>query len=70
MKVSDDLAPTRAVDLHRRGRSTREPPQAANVVIEGERVELTFVNSASEAMNVSMAHSVDFHAAEVAPSKC
>ena len=39
------------------------------VVTEGDKVEINFVNGGSKAMHVNMAHSIDFHSAEVAPSK-
>ena len=34
----------------------------------GDRVAIRFVNGGSKAMHVNMAHSIDFHSAEVAPS--
>lgn len=39
------------------------------VVNQGDKVQLTFVNGASEDMHVTMGHSIDFHSAEVAPNK-
>jgi nitrite reductase (NO-forming) len=38
------------------------------VVNEGDRVDITFVNGANAAMHVDMPHSLDIHAAEVAPN--
>src|SRR5689334_13004590 len=42
------------------------PPMVVN---EGDKVSVKFVNGASKAMHVTMPHSIDLHAAEVAPSK-
>ena len=39
------------------------------VVEQGDRSPSRFVNGGSKAMHVTMAHSIDFHSAEVAPSK-
>lgn len=39
------------------------------VVNQGDRVQITFVNGASKDMGVNMSHSIDFHAAHVAPNK-
>jgi hypothetical protein len=37
------------------------------VVNEVDTVDFTLVNGSSKAMNVTMPHSMDFHAAEVNP---
>jgi uncharacterized cupredoxin-like copper-binding protein len=67
-QVSKDLAPTQvwsfAVNgkLHR-GTGVSEPM----VVTEGDLVDFTLVNGSTEAMKVSLPHSLDFHSAEVNP---
>jgi len=38
------------------------------VVNQGDRVDITFVNGANAAMHVDMGHSLDMHAAEIAPN--
>jgi uncharacterized cupredoxin-like copper-binding protein len=69
-QVSKDLAPTEvwsfAVNgVYHRGTGV-SPPM---VVTEGDTVDFTLVNGSSKAMGVTMAHSLDFHAAEVNPGK-
>jgi len=69
-QVSPDLAPVEAWTYTVNGVGYRgtaaSPPMVVNV---GDRVSVKFVNGGSEAMHVTMAHSIDFHSAEVAPSK-
>ena len=39
------------------------------VVNQGDKVQITLTNGGSKKMHVTMPHSIDIHAAEVAPSK-
>jgi nitrite reductase (NO-forming) len=69
-QVSPDLAPTRVWSYavngeENRGTGVSEPM----VVTEGDEVEMTLVNGGSEAMDVRMPHSIDFHSSEVAPNE-
>jgi nitrite reductase (NO-forming) len=69
-KVSDDLAPTRLWSFGVNGdfhRGTGVSPPL--VVDQGDLVEITLRNGASEAMGVTLPHSIDFHSSEVAPDK-
>jgi nitrite reductase (NO-forming) len=69
-QVDPDLAPTEAWSYAVNGRALRgtaaSPPLVVN---EGDRVRIDFVNGGSKRMGVTMAHSIDFHAAEVAPNR-
>jgi len=70
VQVDAALAPTEAWTYTVNG--TSYPGTAASppiVVNQGDRVEIRFVNGGSKAMHVNMAHSIDFHSAEVAPNK-
>lgn len=70
VQVDAALAPTQAWTYTVNGKSY--PGTAASppiVVDQGDRVEIRFVNGGSKAMHVDMAHSIDFHSAEVAPNK-
>jgi len=70
VQVSAALAPTEAWTYTVNG--TGYPGTAASppiVVNEGDRVQIRFVNGGSKAMHVTMAHSIDFHSAEVAPNQ-
>ncbi|QEC46491.1 hypothetical protein FSW04_02115 [Baekduia soli] len=70
VQVDPALAPTKAWTYTVDGKSY--PGTAASppiVVDQGDRVQITFVNGASKAMNVTMAHSIDFHSAEVNPGR-
>ena len=70
VQVSKDLAPTRAWTYTVNGKVYKGTAASPPIVVnEGDRVSVTFVNGATKAMNVSMPHSIDFHSAEVAPSK-
>jgi nitrite reductase (NO-forming) len=69
-QVSPDLAPTEAWTYVVNGKTFRGTAASEPLVVnEGDRVEVTFVNGGSEAMAVTMPHSIDFHSAEVAPNK-
>src|SRR4051794_33265135 len=69
-QVSKDLAPTEAWSYAVNGVAYRGTAASPPIVVnEGDKVQITFVNGSSKKMAVNMAHSIDFHAAEVAPSK-
>src|SRR3954471_539207 len=69
-QVSPDLAPTEAWTYVVNGKTFRGTAASEPMVVnEGDKVEVTFVNGGSKAMAVTMPHSIDFHSAEVAPSK-
>jgi nitrite reductase (NO-forming) len=70
VQVAPELAPTEVWTYVINGR--KWPGTGASepmVVNQGDKVEITFVNGGSKAMNVTMPHSIDFHSAEVAPNK-
>jgi nitrite reductase (NO-forming) len=70
VQVSPDLAPTQAWTYTVNGTLYRGVAASPPIVVnQGDTVEVRFVNGASKAMHVTMAHSIDFHAAEVAPSR-
>jgi len=68
-KVADERPALRVwsfgVDGHFMRGTGVSPPMVVN---QGDRVDITFVNGANAAMHVDMAHSLDMHAAEVAPN--
>ena len=68
-KVADDRPALRVwsfgVDGHFMRGTGVSPPMVVN---QGDRVDITFVNGANAAMHVDMAHSLDMHAAEIAPN--
>jgi len=68
-KVSDETVPMRVWSFGVNGRFERgtgvSPPMVVN---QGDKVDITFVNGASKAMGVDLAHSLDLHAAELAPN--
>ena len=69
-KVSADQPATRVWSYavngkFNRGTGVSEPM----VVTEGDKVEITLVNGASEKMDVRMPHSIDYHSSEVAPNE-
>ena len=69
-KVSDDAPSLRVWSFGVNGRFMRGTGVSPPMVVEqGDRVEVTLVNGASEAMHVDMPHSLDVHAAEVAPNR-
>ena len=64
------LAPVQAWTYTVNGKGYKGTAASAPIVVnEGDKVQVTFVNGGSKAMHVDMAHSIDFHSAEVAPSK-
>jgi nitrite reductase (NO-forming) len=70
VQVSPDLAPVQAWTYTVNGKVYKGTAASPPIVVnEGDRVSIKFVNGASKAMHVNMAHSIDFHSAEVAPSK-
>src|SRR5689334_1747890 len=69
-QVDANLAPTEAWSYAVNGKAYRGTAASAPIVVnQGDRVKITFVNGGSKAMAVNMAHSIDFHSAEVAPNK-
>src|SRR4051795_2429807 len=70
VQVDPELAPTRAWTYTVNGKVYKGTAASPPIVVDqGDRVKITFVNGASKAMHVSMAHSIDFHSAEVNPGK-
>ena len=70
VQVSKDLAPVQAWTYTVNGKVYKGTAASPPIVVEqGDKVQITFVNGGSKAMHVNMAHSIDFHSAEVAPSK-
>ena len=69
-QVDPNLAPTEAWSYAINGTAYRGTAASPPIVVnQGDRVQVTFVNGGSKAMKVDMAHSIDFHSAEVAPNK-
>jgi nitrite reductase (NO-forming) len=69
-QVDARLAPTEAWSYAVNGVAYRGTAASPPIVVnQGDRVQVTFVNGSSKNMNVNMPHSIDFHAAEVAPDK-
>ncbi|MEA2442106.1 MAG: hypothetical protein QOH76_3530, partial [Thermoleophilaceae bacterium] len=69
-QVSPDLAPTEAWTYVVNGSTFRGTAASKPLVVnQGDKVEVTFLNGGSKTMAVTMPHSIDFHSAEVAPSK-
>ena len=70
VQVDPALAPVQAWTYTVNGKGYKGTAASAPIVVnEGDKVQVTFVNGGSKAMHVDMAHSIDFHSAEVAPSK-
>jgi FtsP/CotA-like multicopper oxidase with cupredoxin domain len=70
VQVDPALAPTRAWTYTVNGKLYKGTAASPPIVVnEGDKVQITFVNGGSKAMNVTMAHSIDFHSAEVNPGK-
>jgi nitrite reductase (NO-forming) len=68
-KVAADQPPLRVWSFGVNGRFMRGTGVSPPMVVEqGDRVDVTFVNGASAAMHVDMPHSLDMHAAEIAPN--
>ena len=69
-QVDPQRAPTEAWSFAVNGKAYRGTAASPPIVVmQGDRVQVTFVNGGSKRMAVNMAHSIDFHAAEVAPNK-
>jgi FtsP/CotA-like multicopper oxidase with cupredoxin domain len=69
-QVAPDLAPTEAWTYAVNGVAYRGTAASPPIVVnQGDNVQITFVNGGSKKMAVNMAHSIDFHSAEVAPNK-
>jgi uncharacterized cupredoxin-like copper-binding protein len=67
-KVSDDFPPTRVWSYAVNGEFNRGNGVSAPMVVEqGDRVEMTLFNGSSEAMQVRVPHSIDFHSSELNP---
>jgi nitrite reductase (NO-forming) len=70
VQVDPALAPVQAWTYTVNGMGYKGTAASAPIVVnQGDKVQVTFVNGSSKAMHVDMAHSIDFHSAEVAPSK-
>ncbi|MGZ4270961.1 MAG: multicopper oxidase domain-containing protein [Solirubrobacteraceae bacterium] len=70
VQVDPALAPTRAWTYTVNGKLYRGAAASPPIVVnQGDHVSIRFVNGASKAMGVTMAHSIDFHSAEVNPGK-
>jgi nitrite reductase (NO-forming) len=68
-KVSADRPPIRVWSFGVNGTFYRGTGASTPMVVtEGDKVEITLVNGASETMNVTQSHSIDFHSAELAPN--
>jgi hypothetical protein len=69
-KVAAGKPPLRVWSFGVNGRFMRGTGVLPPIVVEeGDRVEVTFVNGADASMGVDMPHSLDIHAAEVAPDR-
>jgi nitrite reductase (NO-forming) len=70
VQVDPALAPVQAWTYTVNGKGFKGTAASTPIVVnQGDKVQITFVNGSSKAMHVNMAHSIDFHSAEVAPSK-
>src|SRR4051794_14195181 len=70
VQVDPELAPTQAWTYTVNGKVYKGTAASPPIVVtEGDKVAITFVNGGSKAMHVDMAHSIDFHSAEVNPGK-
>jgi len=70
VQVDPALAPVQAWTYTANGKGYKGTAASTPIVVnQGDKVQVTFVNGGSKAMHVDMAHSIDFHSAEVAPSK-
>ncbi len=69
VQVAPDLAPVQAWTYTVNGVAYRgtaaSPPMVVN---QGDRVQITFVNGVGKDSGVDMAHSIDVHAAQIAPN--
>jgi uncharacterized cupredoxin-like copper-binding protein len=69
-QVDPKLAPVQAWTYTVNGLAYRGTAASPPIVVnQGDRVQIKFVNGGSKAMGVDMAHSIDLHAAQVAPNK-
>lgn len=69
-QVDPQLAPVQAWTYTVNGVAYRGTAASPPIVVnQGDRVQIRFVNGASKAMGVTMAHSIDIHAAQIAPNK-
>jgi uncharacterized cupredoxin-like copper-binding protein len=70
VQVDAALAPVQAWTYTVNGQGYKGTANSTPIVVnQDDKVQVTFVNGSSKAMHVDMAHSIDFHSAEVAPSK-
>jgi uncharacterized cupredoxin-like copper-binding protein len=68
-KVAADKPPTRVWSFAVNGVFHRGTGVSTPIVVnQGDKVRLTLVNKSTEATGVTMPHSIDLHAAEVAPN--
>jgi nitrite reductase (NO-forming) len=69
-RVSKDAPPRNVWSFSVNGQFERGTGLSAPMVVnEGDHVAMTFVNGGSKAMRVDQGHSLDIHAADVAPGK-
>ncbi|HSI79117.1 MAG TPA: multicopper oxidase domain-containing protein [Solirubrobacterales bacterium] len=69
-KVAANLPPTRVWSFGVNGRLNRGTGVSEPIVVnQGDEVEITLRNGSSEEMDVTMPHSIDLHAARVAPDQ-
>lgn len=69
-QVSADLAPTEVWSYSVNGKEQRGNGYSEPMVVEvGDTVDFRLTNGSSEAMNVTLPHSMDFHSAEVNPGE-
>jgi nitrite reductase (NO-forming) len=69
-KVADDAPARRVWSFAVNGRDERGTGLSAPMVVhQGDHVAMTFVNGGSKAMQVTRGHSLDLHAADVAPGR-
>lgn len=69
VQVSPQLAPVQAWTYTVNGVAYRGTAASSPMVVnQGDRVQITFVNGTGKHSGVDMAHSIDIHAAQVAPN--
>jgi nitrite reductase (NO-forming) len=69
-KVSPEQPPTEVWSFGVNGTFYRGTGVSAPMVVNvGDKVKITLVNGANKSMGVTMSHSIDLHAAEVAPGE-
>ena len=70
VKVAPNLPPTEVWSYTVNGRSYPGTGASPPIVVnQGDRVRIEFTNGGNRGMRVTMPHSIDFHSAEVAPSR-